>query len=294
MLLERFVSIFVASLSRKCNFVVNELYDMQNNLPKRLVVKVGSNLLTRPDGNLNVTRMSALVDQIAYLRSKGIEIILVSSGAVASGRSMITPVSDLSEVDSRQLFSAIGQAKLMGRYCDLFRDHGIVVGQVLTMKESFSPPELYNNQRNCMQVMLRNGVIPVVNENDTVSLGELMFTDNDELSGVIAIMMECDALIILTNVDGVYDGDPSAEGSSPIREIRPDDSLEGYLASGKSTHGRGGILSKTRVARKVASEGIEVVVACGARENILPLLVENRESVPCTVFVPSERDPKLD
>lgn len=264
---------------------------MDHFLPKRLTVKVGSNILTRPDGNLNVTRMSALVDQIAYLRSKGIEVILVSSGAVASGRSMISPAGTLSEVDSRQLFSAIGQAKLMGRYCDLFRDHGIVVGQVLTMKESFSTPELYNNQRNCMRVMLDNGVIPIVNENDTVSLGELMFTDNDELSGVIATMMACDALIILTNVDGVYDGDPSLEGSSPIRKIYPGESLEGYLSTSKSSHGRGGILSKTKVARKVASEGIEVIVACGNRENILPSLVEDRDSVPCTVFVP-ERDSK--
>ncbi|MBQ9174532.1 MAG: glutamate 5-kinase [Bacteroidales bacterium] len=263
---------------------------MGNTLPKRLTVKVGSNILTRSDGNLNVTRMSALVDQIAYLRSKGIEIILVSSGAVASGRSMINPEGDLSEVDSRQLFSAIGQAKLMGRYCDLFRDHGIVVGQVLTMKESFSTPELYNNQRNCMRVMLRNNVIPIVNENDTVSLGELMFTDNDELSGVIATMMGCDSLIILTNVDGVYDGDPSSEGSSPIRTILPGDNLDAYISSTKSSHGRGGIVSKTRVARKVASEGVEVVVACGNRENILPDLIERRGYVPCTVFVPSKVD----
>ena len=90
-------------------------------------------------------------------------------------------------------------------------------------------------------------------------------------------------------MDGVYDGDPSAEGSAPIREIRPGDSLEGYLSAGKSSHGRGGILSKTRVARKVASEGIEVIVACGSRENILLDLVERRDSVPCTVFVPSEK-----
>ena len=139
-----------------------------SNLPKRLTIKVGSNLLTRGDGNLNVTRMSALVDQIAYLRSKGVEVILVSSGAVASGRSMISPVGDLSEVDSRQLFSAIGQAKLMGRYCDLFRDHGIVVGQVLTMKESFSTPELrrQETQVSCIRVRTSQGAFLVLDLND--------------------------------------------------------------------------------------------------------------------------------
>jgi len=158
------------------------------------------------DGTLDVTRMSALVDQVAELRKAGVEVILISSGAVASGRSEIKPSKKLDSVEQRQLFSAVGQAKLINRYYELFREHGIPVGQVLTTKESFGTRRHYLNQRNCMMVMLENGVIPIVNENDTISVTELMFTDNDELSGMIASMMDMQALIILSNIDGIYNG----------------------------------------------------------------------------------------
>jgi len=133
----------------------------------RVAVKVGSNVLTRRDGTLDVTRMSALVDQIAELYKSGVEIILISSGAVASGRSEVSPQKKLDSVDQRQLFSAVGQAKLINRYYELFREHNIPVGQVLTTKESFGTRRHYLNQKNCMTVMLANGVIPIVNENDT-------------------------------------------------------------------------------------------------------------------------------
>ena len=185
----------------------------------RIAVKVGSNVLARRDGTLDVTRMSALVDQIAELNKSGVEIILISSGAVASGRSEIHPQKKLDSVDQRQLFSAVGQAKLINRYYELFREHGIAVGQVLTTKENFSTRRHYLNQKNCMTVMLENGVIPIVNENDTISVSELMFTDNDELSGLIATMMGMDALIILSNIDGIYNGNPSDPSSTVIREI---------------------------------------------------------------------------
>ena len=158
-------------------------------MKKRIVVKIGSNVLTRKDGKLDVTRMSALVDQIAWLRKQGIEVIVVSSGAMASGRGELRIDHSLDSVEQRQLFSAVGQVKLVGLYYDLFREFGIHVGQVLTMKENFEPGEQYRNQRACMTVMLENNVLPIVNENDTVSVTELMFTDNDELSGLIAQMM---------------------------------------------------------------------------------------------------------
>ena len=168
----------------------------------RIAVKVGSNVLTRPDGTLDVTRMSALTDQIAALHKRGMEVILISSGAVASGRSEILPTRKLDSVDQRQLFSAVGQAKLINRYYELFRDYDIAVGQVLTMKESFGTRRHYLNQKRCMTVMLENGVIPIVNENDTVAVTELMFTDNDELSGLIASMMDVRLLVILSRQAG--------------------------------------------------------------------------------------------
>lgn len=235
----------------------------------RIAVKIGSNVLTRRDGTLDVTRMSALVDQVAELHKAGVEIILVSSGAVASGRSEIHPAKKLDSVDQRQLFSAVGQAKLINRYYELFREHGIPVGQVLTMKENFATRRHYLNQKSCMTVMLENGVIPIVNENDTISVSELMFTDNDELSGLIASMMDAQVLIILSNIDGIYNGSPADPASEVIRKIEHGKDLSSYIQTSKSSFGRGGMLTKTNIARKVADEGITVIIANGKRDNIL-------------------------
>ena len=130
---------------------------------KKIAVKIGSNVLTRKDGTLDITRMSALVDQVSELHNAGVEVVLISSGAVASGRSELKLSRKLDAVSSRQLFSAVGQAKLINRYFELFRDHGIACGQVLTMKENFATRLHYLNQKHCMEVMLENGVIPIVN-----------------------------------------------------------------------------------------------------------------------------------
>ena len=169
-----------------------EVNDRTTNMKQalnRIAVKIGSNVLTRADGTLDVTRMSALVDQIAALHKAGIKIVLISSGAVASGRSELSPIKKLDSVDQRQLFSAIGQVKLINRYYELFREYGITVGQVLTMKESFGTRRHYLNQKNCMNVMLDNGVLPIVNENYTISNTELMLTNKEELSSLISKIM---------------------------------------------------------------------------------------------------------
>lgn len=251
----------------------------------RIAVKIGSNVLTRPDGTLDVTRMSALTDQVAELHKNGVEIILISSGAVASGKSEVRPSKKLDSVDQRQLYSAVGQAKLINRYYELFREHGITVGQILTTKENFGTRRHYLNQRNCMMVMLENNIIPIVNENDTISVTELMFTDNDELSGLIASMLDCQALIILSNIDGIYNGSPSDPDSSVIREIEPGQDLSSYIQTGKSNFGRGGMLTKTNIARKVADEGISVIIANGKKDNILISLVNQAQDTLCTRFI---------
>lgn len=264
---------------------------------KRITIKVGSNVLTRADGSLDVTRMSALVDQIAELRDMGTEVVLVSSGAVASGRSELKGLQcasssgrKMDSVDQRQLYSAVGQAKLINRYYEMFRDHGISVGQVLTTKESLATRQDYLNQRNCMEVMLQCGVLPIVNENDTISVTELMFTDNDELSGLIATMTGAEALVILSNIDGIYTGSPSDPKSELIRTVEPGRDLSEYIQSEKSGFGRGGMLTKNRIASKVAEEGITVVIANGKRANILVDIMTSADDVPCTVFTPSSNE----
>ena len=255
-------------------------------MKKRIVVKIGSNALTRPDGRLDVTRMSALVDQIAWLRQQDFEVILVSSGAVACGRRELKATHELDSVEQRQLFSAMGQAKLIGLYYDLFREYHIHVGQVLTMKENFEPGEQYRNQQACMQVMLENGVLPIVNENDTVSVTELMFTDNDELSGLIAQMMEADTLVLLSNIDGIYTGHPDDPSSEIIRSVAPGKDLSQYIKAEKSAFGRGGMHSKYTTASKVQKAGIRVIIANGERDNILTDLIQHKEYVPHTEFIP--------
>ena len=243
-------------------------------------------MLTRADGSLDITRMSALVDQIAELRSQGHEIIIVTSGAVASGRSELKHItSDLDSVDKRQLFSAVGQAKLINRYVNLFRDYGIQVGQVLTTKEHFSDSEHRKNQENCIRVMLENAVIPIVNENDTISITELMFTDNDELSGLIAQMTKSDTLIILSNIDGIYNGDPNDKNTKVIRTVELGRDISDYIQSTKSSAGRGGMQSKSSVAEKTARAGINVIIANGKRDGILTNLMNNRDKTICTEFI---------
>lgn len=249
------------------------------------VVKVGSNILTRPDGHVNVSRLSSIVDQLAMLHAAGHKLILVSSGAVACGRGEMHAVHPLDSVEQRQLYSAMGQVKLMNLYYSLFREYGINVGQVLTMKENFISERQYKNQKSCISVMIENNIIPIVNENDTVSITELMFTDNDELSGLMARMMHADNLILLTNVDGVL-GSPNPDGSQPtIRTVSSSDEVEQYVNDSKSSFGRGGMTSKCNTALSVAHEGIHVFIANGTRENILQRVLDRDKDTPYTEFV---------
>ena len=257
---------------------------------KRIAIKIGSNVLTRSDGTLDITRLSSLVDQVAILHKKKIEIILISSGAVASGKSEISVTGKLDDVSARQLYSAVGQAKLINRYYDLFREHKISCGQVLTTKESLGTRQHYLNQKNCMSVMLENGVIPIMNENDTISVTELMFTDNDELSGIVATMMNADTLIILSNIDGIYNGSPSDPKSEVIREIHTGKTdISDYIQTTKSSFGRGGMLTKYRIAKKVADEGVSVIIANGKKENILLELFDKEKETICTRFIASSK-----
>ena len=265
--------------------MLRRLYNIYNKV-ERIVIKVGSNVLTTTKGKLDITRLSSLVDQIAWLKEHRYEVILVSSGAVACGRSELKVEYALDSVEQRQLFSAIGQVKLINHYYDLFREYGIHVGQVLTMKENFEEGEQYDNQQACMEVMLDNGVIPIVNENDTVSVTELMFTDNDELSGLIAQMMNAKTLVLLSNIDGIFTGNPDDPESEVIRTVTPDTDLAEYIQTAKSSAGRGGMESKHNTARKAAAAGIRVIIANGKRDNILPDVLTTPDAIVHTEFVP--------
>lgn len=256
---------------------------------KKITVKVGSNVLTRNDGTLHVARIAHLVEQIAALHRQGVEVVVVSSGAVASGRGVLTPSRKTDAVSARQLWAALGQVKLMSRYSDFFREYDMVCAQVLTTKENFSSRAHYLNMKNCINTLLENRVIPIVNENDTISVTELMFTDNDELSGLMATLASSEALIILSNVDGVFNGNPGDPDSHIIREISNDFREDIEVADQMSGFGRGGMMTKLRIARKVASSGIAVHIANGNRENILLDIMNPVSAVPQTYFVPGKK-----
>lgn len=237
---------------------------------KKIVVKIGSNVITQANGLPDNERIAHLVDQLALVKKQGIEVILVSSGAVASGRSLIKVSEKYDAVATRQLLAAIGQVKLINTYSNYFSKHHLQCAQVLVTKEDFRDRVHYLNMKNCIHILLQNQVIPVVNENDVVSVTELMFTDNDELAGLIASMMNADALFILSNVNGIYDGDPKLETSKVIEKVSSDfTDLSNFVSTGKSQFGRGGMLTKTTIAQKTAKLGINVHICNGKAPNVL-------------------------
>lgn len=259
---------------------------------KRIAIKIGSSVLTKDDGKLYIERISQIVDQIAAMHNDGMEVILISSGAVAAGKGEYSFLNETPKISSSQIWAAIGQVKLMENYFSLFGAYHIQPAQLLATKENFQGLRYYSNMEKCISAMLDNKIIPVINENDTITVTELMFTDNDELSGLISSMMSCDALFILTVVDGVYTGMPGEKGAVLIPEIKSDDkSVEKYISPQKSDFGKGGMLTKCTIAQKVAGQGIDVFIASGTRKDILIDIVNGRE-VPCTFFPSSNTNPK--
>lgn len=252
---------------------------------KRIIIKVGSNVLTRDDGMPDTDRMAHLAGQIAGVRASGTEVILVSSGAVAFGRSLISVARKYDTVAARQLLASTGQIPLIHTFAQLFAPHGILCSQVLVTKEDFRDRLHYLNMKNCFEILLQHKVLPIVNENDVISVTELMFTDNDELAGLIASMLNAQALIILTNVDGIYRGDPRREGSQIIEDIDADmQAPMDFVGPEHSQFGRGGMLTKASIARKSAQLGITVHIANGTRDGILSGVLQG--TVPHTRFHP--------
>lgn len=227
-------------------------------------------MLTRDNGLPDEALIKKIVLQISDLKSRGKQVILVSSGAVAAGRSIFNTLKKLDTVAERQLLSSLGQVKLINTYTRLFNKNDHLCSQVLVTKQDFKDRHHYLNMQNCLNALLANEIIPIVNENDVISITELMFTDNDELAGLISGMLNVDILYILTNVDGIYDGNPGHEDSSVISEYNlANHHLEKITSNVKSNFGRGGIITKCHTAQRVAGLGIPVVIANGKTDHIL-------------------------
>lgn len=244
-----------------------------------LVIKIGSNVLTRPDGLLDEDRIRALTGEVAALIAAGHRVVLVSSGAVASGRAVVPTADTKSDpVSRRQVLASVGQIRLIGTYARCFERNGLACAQVLVTKEDFRDRDHYRNMENCLRNLLDGGIVPVVNENDVISVTELMFTDNDELAGLLAAMLDADLLVLLTNVDGIYTASPSDPASTRITDISVSDTsyIDGISAV-TSSFGRGGMLTKTTMARKLAKLGTAVHIANGTVDGILQALMSGAD-----------------
>lgn len=252
---------------------------------RRAVVKVGSNVLTAENG-LNLKTMQSIARQICKLVDDGLEVILVSSGAMASGVRKIGLAKRPDELPKRQAVAAIGQAGLMMEYEKAFGRYQQKVAQILLTSEDLASRKRYLNARNTLNTLLSWKVVPIVNENDTVWVEEIKLGDNDNLAAMITLLMDADVLINLTDIDGLYTRDPrvhhDAELISQVTRITRD--TERYAGDIPGALGTGGMISKIKAARKVNSAGVPMVIAAGDKPNILLKLRAGQKHG--TFFVP--------
>lgn len=232
----------------------------------RIVVKVGSSSLTTAEGGLDEGRLASLVDTLAKHRTGGREIVLVSSGAIAAGLAPLSMPRRPNSLPHQQAAASVGQGMLIARYAASFAAHGLNVGQVLLTVDDLTRRSHYRNAYITLQQLLEFGVVPIVNENDTVATHEIRFGDNDRLAALVAQLIHGDALILLSDVDALYDGDPRREGASRIPEVRDITQLEGVdvRRPGQSGLGKGGMQTKVDAATIATASGIDVVLTSAA------------------------------
>jgi glutamate 5-kinase len=254
---------------------------------KRIVVKLGSNVITAQNG-LNLKVIEAISRQVSVLMDKGIEVILVSSGAMAAGIRKMGMGRRPDEIPKRQAIAAIGQSEVMNTYEKEFSIFDKKVAQILLTSEDLNNRQRYLNARNALHTLMDWKVIPIINENDTIMVEEIKLGDNDNLAAMITLLMDADFLFILTDIDGLYDKDPRHHNDATLipRVSTFEKKIEEYANHLPGTLGTGGMLSKIQAARKVTAAGIPMIVARGDVPDILLRVFEN-ESIG-TYFVPKE------
>ena len=243
---------------------------------KRIVVKVGSSLVTNQGEGLDFSALNNWADQIGVLRKSGYEVVLVSSGAIAEGMQRLGWKRRPSAVHELQAAAAVGQMGLVQAYERTFREFGLHAAQVLLTHADLADRERYLNARSTLRTLLSLGVIPIINENDTVVTDEIKVGDNDTLGALVTNLIEADALIILTDQDGLYTADPRKDASaSLISQAQAGDAKLEAMAGGAGSHiGRGGMITKVLAAKRAARSGAHTVIASGHERNVLPRLLQ--------------------
>ena len=263
---------------------------MRSELPKaisRLVVKVGTGILTDSRKLPDLAQMEQLVAQLATQRKAGREVILVTSGAVGAGMGALGFKSRPAQLAEKQACAAVGQSRLMATYADLFAKHDLVVAQVLLTHADLEHHERHLNARNTLVTLLDHGVVPIINENDAVSFTEIKFGDNDKLSALVAALLPADLLVILTTVDGVVEnfGQPDARVLSVVQDITT--ALEKHARGTDSDTAVGGMKSKVDAAKIAVRSGIPLVIASGRRSDTLARVLAGEDEG--TLFLPTPR-----
>ncbi len=257
---------------------------------KRIVLKFGTSLLTGGTPNLSRDVMINLTKQVAGLHDRGYEIVIVTSGAVAAGREKLGALRRVKGIPVKQMLASVGQSRLMAVYTGLFEAHDIIVAQALLTKRDLMDRAGYLNARNTLLGLIERRVIPIVNENDVVSADEihdLKFGDNDNLSAMVASLIDADLLILLTDINGLYTADPRKDPKAThIPEIANIDAqIESLASDTSSASGTGGMITKIEAARLATSCGCMVVIANGREPEIMPRLLA--QSAVCTRFLPA-------
>jgi glutamate 5-kinase len=255
---------------------------------RRAVVKLGSQVLTTADFQLDRVLFEWLAEDVQHLLRRGVEVVIVSSGAVAAGIGRLGLAEKPSSIPEKQAVAAVGQINLMGFYREVFGGLGLAVGQVLLTRDDLENRRRYQNAKSTLLALLQMGVVPVINENDTVTVDEIKFGDNDNLSAMVTNLVEADCLVILSDVEGLYDKDPkkSADARLLPRVDAVDEVVESFVGSSQTLVGTGGMGTKLQAAKRAVHVGAAAVIGPGKTPHAFRRILEGEELG--TYFPPME------
>lgn len=255
---------------------------------KKIVVKIGSNTLAKADGTINLDFMNTFATQCAKLINDGKQIVIVSSGAQVAGVSTLDRWARKKDIHYRQALCAIGQVELMDKWRFAFNEHNLHIGQLLLTKEDFQDPHRTLNMRNTLFTLVDENVIPIINENDSVTFDEISIGDNDNLSALTAILWSADLLILFSDIDGVFTKNPKDHPDAKLIEVVEDiNKLKGEISIGSTNaFGTGGMTTKLEAAEKATGYGINMILANGSKDNVLTNLSNGSEKA--TLFLAND------
>ncbi len=257
---------------------------------KRIVVKVGTSTLTYETGKANIRRIRKLVEVLSDLKNSGMQVVLVTSGAIGIGVGKLGLSAKPKDTPGRQAAATVGQCELMFMYDKLFAEFGHITGQLLVTKLDFENEERKNNLSNSFNKLFEYGAVPVVNENDAVAVDEIVFGDNDNLSAIVANLIDADGLIILSDIDGLFSGNPKTDDNAVLIPVveKITEEIETLAGGAGSNRGTGGMITKIHAAKVAGSAGIPTAIINGSNPEDIYRLIEGRQTG--TFFRPESRE----